>query len=152
MAFEVVEVQSDSDFLELLDVEFAAFETPFNPLRPLFFPIFGEGHEARQDAIEKAAQRTAQRHRETPGSRWIKVVESATGKIVGGAVWHFYDRDVYTGQQPTDCSWWPEGDSRRFARAWARGVWIPRSRMMRRPHACECPYTQPCVDNKLSEG
>ena len=138
MSFELSEIRQESDFLELLQVLFVAYEDPFNPVRPLFYPILGHGPEARDTAIRESAERVFQRHKQNPSGRWVKVTDSSTGRFVGAALWMFFDKDPYTAQSLPECAWWPEGEGREFANLWSWGIRGPRVRYMSKPHACKC--------------
>ncbi|CAD6577331.1 MAG: hypothetical protein ASARMPREDX12_008310 [Alectoria sarmentosa] len=135
MSFELSEIRQESDFLELLQVLFVAYEDPFNPVRPLFYPILGHGPEARDTAIRESAERVFQRHKQNPSGRWVKVTDSSTGRFVGAALWMFFDKDPYTAQSLPECAWWPEGEGREFANLWSWGIRGPRVRYMSKPHA-----------------
>ncbi|KAI9707935.1 MAG: hypothetical protein M1820_004354 [Bogoriella megaspora] len=135
MPFHVEDVVSDEDFEELLEVEIAAFEQPLSPIRLIYYPVFGEGPEARSASIRECAQRAIARNRATPGSQWSKIIDDDTGKIVAASVWQFYDKDPYTGTQDPEVSWWPRGDGKRFAQQFANALRRARVRYMAKPHA-----------------
>ena len=137
MPFHVEDVVSDEDFEELLSVEIAAFEDPLSAIRLIYYPIFGKGPEARSAAIREGAQRAIARNRATPGSRWSKIIDEDTGKIVAASVWQFYDKDPYSGTQNPEVTWWPEGEGKRFAQDFANGLRRARVRYMTKPHACK---------------
>ena len=137
MPFHIKEVVSDEDLEELLSVEMAAFEDPLSAMRLIYYPIFGKGPEARSAAIRECAQRAIARNRATPGSRWSKIIDEDTGKIVAASVWQFYEKDPYSGTQDPEVTWWPEGEGKLFAQEFANGLRRARIRYMTKPHACE---------------
>ncbi|KAI9666260.1 MAG: hypothetical protein M1821_004195 [Bathelium mastoideum] len=135
MPFRVENVVSDADFEELLEVEITAFENPLSTIGLIYYPIFGEGPEARSAAIKECAQRAIARNRATPGTQWSKIIDEDTGKIVGASVWQFYESDPYTGTRDPEVTWWPEGEGKRFAQQFANELRRARVRYMAKPHA-----------------
>jgi len=137
MSFQISEITSDADFVELVEVEFASFESPPSGFRNLFYPILGTGPEAHQTAIHEAADRILRGHKSTAGSHWVKAVDTLSGRLVGAALWIFFESDPYTGKSPPEAAWWPEGEGREFATRWWRELMKPRIKYMSRRHACQ---------------
>jgi hypothetical protein len=138
MSFQISEITSDADFGELVEVEFVSFENPPNAFRNLFYPILGTGPDARQIAINEAAARILHSHESTPGSHWVKAVDTQSGRLIGAALWIFFESDPYTERPLPEATWWPEGQGREFTTRWWRELMKPRIKFMSRRHACEC--------------
>ncbi|KUJ17684.1 uncharacterized protein LY89DRAFT_584027 [Mollisia scopiformis] len=114
MSFRISEIVSDSEFHELVEVEFISFEHPRNAFRDLFYPILGTGPDARQQAIKEATSRIIHNHRSNPFSHWVKAIDPHSDRLVGAALWIFFESDPYTGKPLPECTWWPQGEGREF--------------------------------------
>ncbi len=136
MHFETTEVSANSDFNELVRVEWDSYEQPYCRLLPLFFPVRGEGSHARAEALEESVQRQLQWHHGDPTSHWIKVVETETGRIVGAAYWHIYEENPYATQSDEECTWYPPGEGREMANSLMGQFLTPRTKYMAKPHIC----------------
>ena len=68
MHLDVSQVSEDADFDELARVERASYEQPYCGLIRLFFPIFGDGPEARAAALKESTERQLRWHRGDPTS------------------------------------------------------------------------------------
>lgn len=143
MSFKLSEIVSDAEFDELARCEFDAYENPACNLKQLFFPIVGSLPSAREDAIKEAVERQTMWHRADPTSKWIKVVDSESGKMAGAACWHVYEADPYAVVPEDECDWWAVGEDRNIANALMEQFLTPRMTYMRRPHVC------PLTDSKL---
>ena len=97
MPFDILQVGPDTDFDELVRVEWASYEQPYCKLIRLFFPILGDGPEARAASFKESIERQLSWHKQDPTSRWIKAIDHETGKIAGAACWHIYEEDPYSG-------------------------------------------------------
>lgn len=137
MSFEISEITSDTDFDELVEVEFVSFENPPNAFRNLFYPILGTAPDARQIAIKEATARIIQSHKSNPFSHWIKAVDPQSQRLVGAALWIFFESDPYTGKPLPECTWWPDGEGKDFTNIWWHKLMQPRIKYMSRRHACK---------------
>ena len=115
MGLQVQEVTVDADFREIIEVEWASYDQPVCRLRPLYFPILGSGEGARAAAVQASAERQLAWHKSDPTNHWIKVIDDATGKVVGAAWWHIYENNPYATESDEGCTWWPEGEDREMA-------------------------------------
>lgn len=132
MPLEVHEIKTDADWEEIIRIEFLSYETPFNPFLVLFAPPLG----SREETIEETKVRQRQWHEADPTSRWIKVVDSETGKAIGGAQWNVYETNPFEKppEKPLTAYWWPEGEEREYVDQ-ALGQWMtPRAQRMNKPH------------------
>jgi len=136
MPFDASQVSADDDFDELVRVEWASYEQPYCRLIRLFFPIFGDGPEARAAALKESTERQLRWHRGDPTSHWIKAVDSETGKIAGAACWHIYETNPYGVQSEEECTWYPKGESRKMANSLMGQFLTPRMKYMTKPHIC----------------
>ncbi|MCJ1333017.1 hypothetical protein MMC10_009711 [Thelotrema lepadinum] len=147
-AFPYIRFASQNDFLlregitsseisELQSLQFLSWENPPLPLRPIFFPILHRGSESRLTAIKEAAERFMKPDTANPNSYWAKIVDEDSNQIIAAHSWRIHHEDPFTGRPELEAVWWPEGERRRFATEWARRLYAPQRRYMRRPHACE---------------
>ena len=136
MSFNVTELTADGDFEELVRVEFASFEQPYSRLIRLFFPIFGDGPDARAASIKESVERQIYWHKEDPTSHWIKAVDDETGKIAGAAYWHVYKENPYATHSNEECTWYPPGEGREMANSLMGQFLTPRMKYMAKPHVC----------------
>ena len=136
MPFDILQISSDTDFDELVRVEWASYEQPHCKLIRLFCPILGDGPEARAASLKESTERQLSWHKEDPTSRWIKAVDHETGKIAGAACWHVYEKNPYGEQSEEECTWFPEGESRELANSLMGQFLTPRMKYMAKPHMC----------------
>lgn len=134
-----------TDFPALTQNLWEAFETPYQGLLRLFFPIL---HNDRQGSLQACiAGQVDEYNQQQPHLTWIKVVDTyADDYIAAAAKWYFYETDPHShtqhgGESQAVADWYPEGVSREFATKAFRLFERPREKMARRPHACmSTPY------------
>ena len=138
MALQLHEVTANAEFREVIEVEWAAYSRPHSRLRQLFFPVLGTGEEARTAAFEESIKRQIAWHRSDPTSHWIKVVDGASGKVGGAALWLFCENDPFATEasDEEECTWWPEGEGREMANRLMSQCVRPRMKYMTKPHMC----------------
>ena len=136
MPFELTELKDDAEFKELVEVERLSYETPLCRLLNLFFPIHGQGPEARAAALHEATERHIGWHRGDPSSRWLKVIDTETGRLVGAACWHTYENNPFTEPSEDECMWFPAGEEREMANDLMEQFVTPRMSYMGKPHMC----------------
>lgn len=113
MTFELSEVDLDKDWDELFACEWTAWMNPPQSLWELTFPNLGTSPSDEAEAIKKGAARQLQGIRADPRSQWMKMVDTATGKIVAGALWKFYESNQYRApMEESSAAWLPEGELR----------------------------------------
>ncbi|PGH17835.1 hypothetical protein AJ80_04658 [Polytolypa hystricis UAMH7299] len=103
MALEVA-IAHESDLLELMESQFTAFDNDL--YHELLYPG-GNNPEAR--AV--AARRTLGEQEHDPSLIFLKCIDTATGKIIGFAKWHIYDKERPESEwaQRHEVDWWEEG-------------------------------------------
>lgn len=134
-----------TDFPALTQNLWEAFETPYQGLLRLFFPIL---HNDRQGSLQTCiAGQVDEYNQQQPHLTWIKVVDThADDYIAAAAKWYFYETDPHSnthleGESQAVADWYPEGVSREFATKAFRQFEQPREKMARRAHACmSTPY------------
>ena len=132
MPFEISPTDMSIEYDALFACQWAAFTNPPQALWELFFPI--QGSEA--EAIKAGAARQLQGA--TPHDQWIKAVDTESGKIVGGALWKFFDENPYAAPMPEfDAVWYPEGELRELCNTMYEGLRVWRPKCVPRPHACQ---------------
>ena len=134
MLFNVTELTADGDFDELVGVEFASPEQPYSGLIRLFFPIFGNGPDARSAAGKESVERQIHWHKEDPISHWIKAFDGETGKVAGAAYRHVYTENPYASRSDGECTWYPPGEGREMANSLMCQFLTPRMKYMAKPH------------------
>lgn len=85
MPSEVHEIQDESDFLAILEVQRAAFEEPYTKLWPLLCPELGIPPDARFTALSDGVARTMRLQKADPDSHWFKVTDTDSGQVVRAA-------------------------------------------------------------------
>lgn len=68
MGFELREVDPATDFPAIARSMFESYEDPPQPFFHAFFPIHGDTHDAREEAIAECATRLHSWHTEDPTS------------------------------------------------------------------------------------
>lgn len=145
MVFQISKV-SDQDFPELVTAEWESFETPFQGVLRLFFPILDDDRAASLHHSTDA--QLDEYHKEQPLVTWVKVVDTeANNKIAGAAKWYFYTDGMpahFDEAETMVADWYPEGVKRDFATMAVRQFERPRALMARRPHAfLHIAFTRP---------
>lgn len=136
MPFKCIPFESDDDFYDMMPALWEAFENPFNSFLRIVFYLGST--EERTQAIEAAADGTLSIHKATPGSNWLKVVDSTSGYLIGAANWILYESNPYDSpQEPIVAVWWPEGDGRDYATNYLQQVSAHKRRFFNRPHVCK---------------
>ncbi|MCJ1311396.1 hypothetical protein MMC25_005067 [Agyrium rufum] len=99
MSFHIIEAKSEEEFSPLIRVEWEAYDTPPNAFWDLL----------KGPSIEECTQRQWAWHGFDPNSRWLKVVDSASGQVVGGGQWVINREDPFKKPMPSiEATWWPE--------------------------------------------
>ncbi|KAM4058738.1 acetyltransferase (GNAT) domain-containing protein [Hirsutella rhossiliensis] len=133
MTFKLIEVDPTSDFDELIECEWASYETPNQNFFRLYCPIHGTGPTARADSLRECTRRRLDWHKSDPSSYWQKVVNSEC-KIVGGALWKICP--TYTLKKidsHSQVSWYPEGGQRDYVAAALERIHAVRKKVESRP-------------------
>ena len=139
MPLVLEETNLEGDYDELFDVEWAAWNDPPQVLWALMFPAKGTGPEAIAESKKVAADRQLQGTRMDPHDRWLKVVDTDTGKIAGGALWKIYTSNPYRAPLPAlDAFWWPEGhEMRKLTNDMYAQLQATRPKIASTAHACK---------------
>ncbi|PVI07446.1 acetyltransferas-like protein [Periconia macrospinosa] len=111
MSFQLGEVDLDKDFGEVIRCLWEAHEEPFQPLYRLYCPTFDEDREA---SIKESTERFLEWHRHDPQSRWLKVTDTSTGKIVGGAWYKIYSENPFLHEEDEVAYWYPDDSTRDY--------------------------------------
>ncbi|KAL8808964.1 MAG: hypothetical protein Q9223_003747 [Gallowayella weberi] len=135
MGLTLREVVSDDEFNEIIECEWTSYETPFNGFFQIYCPTIGTGSDARSESIKECTNRQLSWHKEDPTSRWLKVLDTESGHVAGGAQWNIYRENPYpNGVEHTDAYWWSEGEGRKFASMALKQWYAPRGERMNKPH------------------
>ncbi|KAI0541757.1 acyl-CoA N-acyltransferase [Xylaria digitata] len=134
MTFELQDIDPEVDFPALARCLFESYENPLQKFFHAFFPIHGTGVEAREEAVEEAAERLKLWRIHDPTSYWQKAVDTETGRIVGGALWNIYEENPFVNPQPPTVTWFPPGGSRTFVEKVLENHARPRSKAAQKPH------------------
>jgi len=136
MPFKLSKLSSDTEFPELVQAEWAAFENPYCKLIRLYFPVHGDGPKARAAAMNESIERQIGWHRSDPSSHWIKITDTDTGAVAGAAYWHIYESNPYATVSEDECTWFPAGEDREIANTLMGQFLGPRMTYMGKPHVC----------------
>lgn len=137
MTFRIADVDTKTDFEDLVSCQWAAFENPFQGIVRLICPILGTGPSARSEALKEGSDRQRDWYKGDPTSYWQKAVND-DGQIVGGALWKICENNPFA-QSPSESTvvyWYPEGPEREFAAMALQRLDMPRKRMAQRPQIC----------------
>lgn len=134
MGLVVQEIDQDVDFPALARCLLEAYEDPPQKFLHIFFPINGSGAEAREAAIQEAAERLKLWHTHDPTSHWQKVVDIDTGRLVGGASWNVYTTNPFTEPHALDVTWFPDDSSRVYVEKALENYGLPRAEVAQKPH------------------
>jgi hypothetical protein len=137
MNLKLEEVNIDVDFKELIACEWESYETPPQTFFRLFCPIRGTGPQAREESLTECTMRQLEWHRSDPTSYWQKVTDSATDKIIAGALWKIYPTNPFEQPEHVDAHWFPKGGQRDFINHAIQRFEAPRSTMGQRPQVCK---------------
>lgn len=143
-SFRLEEVAKGSSFEEIISVYWVGNKNPRNTPFEFVFPVRGASKEAYNAAKDDCRVRISSAHSKDPSSHWIQIVDDDNnGTVVATSEVHIYDtneknphaKDSYP---PTDISWEPEGDRKKFIiRMFDISLAISRARK-RRPHIGKC--------------
>ena len=150
MPFTLTELKEDAEFEDLVKVEWASYETPLCRLIRLFFPLHGQGPEARAVALKESTERQIGWHRGDASSRWIKVIDTDTGRLAGAACWHIFESDPYAEPSEEECTWYPAGADREMANDLMEQFMTPRMTYMGKPHMCMCCQLDGFTETRLT--
>lgn len=129
MTFTLSPVDLSQEWDSFFACEWAAWTNPPQAIWELTYPILDTGPTAEASAVKNAAARQKQDVHADPLSRWMKIVDSDSGKIVAGALWRFYDTNPYRGPvKKSDATWLPKGELRDLCDEMhaQNRVWRPR--------------------------
>ena len=138
MSLTLHPVTSDSEFDDIIDCEWTAYETPYNSVWKFLYPVFGSTANDRSAAIQESKQRQLELHHSKQSSHWLKVTDDETGTVAGAAQWSVFNenpfKDLPSGMT---CSWWPEGPKRTMVDEYLAQIMGPRLERMSKPHLCK---------------
>jgi hypothetical protein len=141
MPLLVEEVNLEKDFDELFNCQWAAWTNPPQAPWELMFPILGSGPSAEAEAIKAGRDRQLQDTKASPNDRWVKVIDTDTGKIIAGALWKMYTTNPYRAPlEKLDACWWPAGSElKELASSMYDQLQAYKPKMMSVAHACSFP-------------
>lgn len=134
MSFKLDDVDLEADFDELMAVMWAAHDDPPQPFFRLFCPIINGDREA---SLKESAARLLKWHQHDPLARWLKVVETSSGKLVGGAWYKIYRENPFAHPEEEVVDWYPDDSSRDYVGQAIGQMDGPRERKAARPQVCE---------------
>ena len=135
---KVADVDIEKDFDELISCYWTAWASPPLAVGKLTFPYLGTGSMMETQALKDRQKLLYESTRGDPSYRWVKVVDTQTGRIVAGALWNFYPTNPYRAPPPRpQAPWWPEGsEMRELTESMYRQLQGMRPQMMSTAHAC----------------
>ncbi|PQE29146.1 hypothetical protein CJF30_00004173 [Rutstroemia sp. NJR-2017a BBW] len=125
MTFQVSEATNSTEFAEVIKAEHEAYEEPFNT----FWKVM------KGPNIDECTERQWIWHKSMPNSRWLKVEDKDTGKVIGGAEWMVHETNPFETPQPAlPAYWWPEGPMKIASNHILQAFFEGRPSVMNRPH------------------
>lgn len=138
MPFRLEKVTDESDFNELTSCQCESFRSPPQPFLNIFVPAHGPAPNGQARLDREFASRQSEWHRSNPASYWQKIVDSDSGELVGGALWHINESNPFESHgEPLVLDWYPEGNQRDFMTQAHVQFVTPRMKMIPRPHVCK---------------
>ncbi|KAF4462553.1 GNAT family acetyltransferase [Fusarium albosuccineum] len=144
MGFTLLEVDTATDFGEVIECQWNSYEKPYQSFFRMFCPLRGDGPSARTDSLKESVALQLEWHKSDPTSYWGKVVDD-NGKIVGACLWKicptnpFQDYDGHS-----EAYWHPEGERREYVSRCLDQFDAPRRKMGARPQVyLNILYTHP---------
>jgi hypothetical protein len=140
MPFKLDKVDLAKDFDELIACEWVAHEDPYQPFFRLFCPVHGEGEAAREEWLKESTDRQRVWAESDPHCTWLKVTDTESGALVGGALWKIYEENPFAKPDEDDhtVTWYPDDSTREFVGQALEIFDAPRGRLAQRPHVCTC--------------
>ena len=129
MTIEISNIDVDKDWDKLFACQWAAWMNPRQSIWELTYPVRGSGPSGEAESIKSGAARKLEATEADPLSRWMKAVDTDTGKIVAGALWKFYDSNPYCApMEKIDATWLPEGELKDLCESMymQNDVWRPK--------------------------
>lgn len=137
MRFTLVPINTVTDFVGVVECQWAAYENPLQRFFRMFCPLRGEGANARTESIHESSARQWQEHEEDDKSHWIKVIDDR-GKVVGASLWKICSKNPFeTIDHQPEVYWHPAGERRDYVRHALEIFDAPRRKMAARPQVCE---------------
>ncbi|KAF2683304.1 hypothetical protein K458DRAFT_452810 [Lentithecium fluviatile CBS 122367] len=119
MSFKLSDVNFETDFAELIECQWIAHEDPLQTFYWLFCPIRESGRDA---SVKESTARMLEWHEHDPNARWLKVEDTAIGRI---------NPFAHPEEEVTD--WYPDDSSRDFVSQAIEQMDVPRMQMAARP-------------------
>jgi RimJ/RimL family protein N-acetyltransferase len=135
MSFQLAEADLNTDFHDLVVCMWESHEEPFQPFLRIFCPIFDNNREA---SIKESTERFLEWHQQDPHARWLKVTDTTTGKIVGGAWYKIYNENPFQEQHEEVAYWYPDDSTRDFVSQALEAIDRPRTQKATTPQVCKC--------------
>lgn len=136
MPFKLVEVDLTKDFDQVIEVQWASYETPLQSFFRMFCPLRGDGPTARQESLRECTDRQLEWHKSDPTSYWAKVVDE-NDNMAGACLWKICPTNPFEKDDHSEVYWYPEGEAREYVGKALQQFDEPRRRMGARPQVCE---------------
>lgn len=137
MAFKLSDADMDADFDEIMKVMWAAHEDPVQPFFRLFCPVNNNDREA---SLKESTARMLDWDRHDPHARWLKVEDTAAGKIVGAAWYKIYEENPFAHPEEEVVDWYPDDSSRDYVEQAIGQMDRHREEMATRPQVCRSVF------------
>ena len=137
MPFQLSAADLSTDFDAIMAAMWASHEDPFQPFFRLFCPV-NDGDRAA--SVRESTARMLEWDRHEPHARWLKVEDTATGKIAGAAWYKLYDENPFLHPEEEVVDWYPEGSEREYVGQAIAQMDRHREVLATRPHVCRCSF------------
>ncbi|KAH8672156.1 hypothetical protein BGZ61DRAFT_482505 [Ilyonectria robusta] len=94
MPFKLLEVDTATDFEEVIECQWAAYQNPFQSFFRLFCPVHSDGPTAQAESLKECIACQLDWYNSDPTSYWGKVIDD-NGKIVGACLWKICPTNLF---------------------------------------------------------
>lgn len=136
MPLTLLPVETEADFAEVVECQWASYENPLQSFFRMFCPLHGEGPTARTESIKESTKDQWRLHTEDDKSHWIKAVDD-TGKVVGASLWKICPTNPFENEDDGEVFWYPPGEARDYVSQAVELFDAPHRKMLARAQVCE---------------
>ena len=137
MPLQIGKVDLEKDWPDLFAAEWAAWTNPPQAVWQLMFPVNHNSVDAEAIAIREGSARQLAGSKADSHDCWVKVVDSDSNQILGGALWKFFEGNPYRAPFPEfDAIWQPDDQLRVLCNQMYTQLRAWRPKIMATAHAC----------------
>lgn len=139
MPLSISEVTDPSDFPQIMEMDYDAWQTPYNPQLKHFRPNLPSRAESIAYTIARGTKKLLEKDHD---HFFVKVTDTESNEIVGFAVWAINQMNEGDAGKTT-AHWHPESsEEREFAEIFIDGLWgFIAQRVPRKHMGCSLHFT-----------